>query len=101
LVGVDLEKEKPMNQRRKAVTTVPVGGAVLMGKSPWSAYEAAKRGEIETIQIGKHLGVSVAWMEGVTGVGPGELDDEVEANEIRIRAEKVAKRDAKKLEGQG
>ena len=40
-------------------------------------------------------------MEGVTGVGPGELDDEVEANEIRIRAEKVAKRDAKKLEGQG
>ena len=46
----------------KRTVSVPEAGEAL-GVSRKAAYEAAKRGEIHVIQIGKKLRVPVAWLE--------------------------------------
>ncbi|WP_413815287.1 helix-turn-helix domain-containing protein [Bradyrhizobium sp.] len=43
--------------------TVPDAGALYFGLSRWAAYEAARRGEIPTIRIGKLLRVPVRALE--------------------------------------
>jgi hypothetical protein len=76
-------QQKGMAVARKYITTsVPTAGKLLFDLSPWGAYEAAKRGDIQVIQVGRKKRVPVVWMEQVAGVGAGDLDgiiDTVEA----------------------
>ena len=66
---------------RKVTTSVPVAGKVLFDLGIWGSYEAAKRGDIQIIQVGRKKRVPVVWMEQTAGVGAGELDDSIDAME--------------------
>ena len=39
--------------RKHITTSVPIAGKVLYGLGSWSAYEMARRGEINVIQVGR------------------------------------------------
>ena len=52
----DLPKKLP-------VTTVPKAGKAYFGLGTSASYEAARRGDIPTIRIGRLLFVSIAAME--------------------------------------
>ena len=54
--------------------SVPEAGAQAFGLSRWGSYEAAKRGEIPTIRVGRLLRVPRAWLEQI-GPVPSEPDD--------------------------
>ena len=67
--------------RKHITTSVPIAGKVLYGLGSWSAYEMARRGEINVIQVGRHKRVPVVWMEQMSGVGAGELDHLIDKND--------------------
>lgn len=52
----------------KPVASVPDTGRVAFGLSRNSSYEAAKRGEIETIPFGKKRVVSTTWIRKKLGI---------------------------------
>jgi hypothetical protein len=52
----------PTNEPKRRTCSVPEAGEAL-GVARKASYEAAKRGEILTIQIGKKLRVPLAWLE--------------------------------------
>ncbi len=62
-------------KRRYVTTTVPKWGRALLGIGEYAAYEAARRGEIPTIQIGKRKLVPVAVGEKTLGLDPGDADE--------------------------
>lgn len=55
--------------RDRAVVDVPTAGEVF-GLSRSSAYDAANRGDIETISFGRRKVVSVAWIFEKLGLPP-------------------------------
>jgi hypothetical protein len=65
--------------RKYITTTVPIAGKVLFNLGRWGAYEAAKRGNIQFIEVGRIKRVPVAWMEQVASANPGDLDDMIDA----------------------
>jgi hypothetical protein len=69
------DKEGWIMNRKHITTTVPIAGKVLFNLGRWGAYEAAKRGNIKFIEVGRNKRVSVAWMEQVASANPGDLDD--------------------------
>ncbi len=52
----DLPKKLP-------VTTVPKAGRAYFNLGTWASYEAARRGEIPTIRIGRKLFVPISAMK--------------------------------------
>lgn len=56
----------------RLVCSVPEAGR-LVGLGRDSSYEAARRGDLPTIQIGKLLKVPLAMMEKKLGLEPGTL----------------------------
>lgn len=78
---------------RKHITVPPpVAGFVVFGLKPYGSYKATQRGDIPVIKIGNRQHVSVVWMEQVAGVGPGELDDKIDATLLDVKAAKRASR---------
>lgn len=61
---------------KRATVTVPEASAVL-GLSPWVGYQAAQRGEIPTLRIGRRLVVPVPallrMLDGEPGAEPTPL----------------------------
>jgi hypothetical protein len=55
----------------KPTTTVPMAGKAL-GLSRNASYEAAKRGEIETIRFGRRIIVTTAWLRRVLRIDEKE-----------------------------
>ena len=74
-----LELEGLVMVRKYITTSVPVAGRVLFDLGIWGSYKAAKRGDLEIIQVGRKKRVPVVWMETIAGVAPGELDDKLDA----------------------
>ncbi len=62
------------------VTTVPIAGKAYYGLGTSASYEAARRGEIPTIRIGRRLVVPLAAMEkrlaDADKVSQGSTDDD-------------------------
>jgi len=69
--------------RKHITTSVPHAGKILFDLGKWGSYEAAKRGEIEVIEVGRKKRVPVVWMEKTGGVGPGDFDEILNAIEAR------------------
>ncbi len=67
--------------RKHITTSVPVAGKILFNMKPWSAYEAAKRGDIRVIPVGRLKRVPVVWMEQTAEVSPGGLDHLIDSLE--------------------
>ena len=65
--------------RKHITTNVPKAGRILFDLGTWGSYEAAKRGDIKIIQVGRKKRVPVVWMEQIAGVNPGELDSKLDA----------------------
>lgn len=61
--------------RKHITTSVPKAGKILFDLGSWGAYEAAKRGDIEVIEVGRKKRVRTVWMEQAAGVSPGDFDD--------------------------
>lgn len=59
--------EKPV------VTSVPVAGKQLFGLGKHASYEAARRGDIPAIRIGRRLFVPIRALEEMLGLTPGSL----------------------------
>ena len=59
-------------ETKQLVCSVPEAGR-LVGLGRDSSYEAARRGDLPTIQIGKLLKVPLAMMEQKLGLEPGTL----------------------------
>jgi len=55
--------ENPQDQSRPKTLTVPMAGEIYYGLGRNASYEAAKRGDIPTIKVGRLLRVPVAAME--------------------------------------
>jgi len=55
--------EHPQDQSRPKTLTVPKAGEIYYGLGRNASYEAAKRGDIPTIRVGRLLRVPVAAME--------------------------------------
>jgi hypothetical protein len=58
--------------------SVPDAGRLAYGISRPAAYEAAKRGEIPTIRIGRRLFVPTAKLLAMLGLGPSAQRPELE-----------------------
>lgn len=63
------------------VCTVPEAGA-LMKLGRYASYEAAKRGDIETIEIGRLKKVSIAWLAAKVGVSREDVIAAIEAERL-------------------
>lgn len=62
------KKDARKNSAKKPMTiSVPEAGKTYFGLSKNGSYEAARRGDIPTIQVGRLLRVSVAVMERIVG----------------------------------
>ena len=60
---------------RLVVISVPQAGRILsLGR--WAAYEAAKRGDLPVIEIGRRKVVPVAQLEAMLGIEPGSLTND-------------------------
>ena len=57
------------------VVSVPRAGRAIFGIGPYASYQAANRGEIETIHMGRRKLVSVRWIEETLGLAPGSLTE--------------------------
>lgn len=57
---------------KRLVCSVPQAGRLLQ-LSRDSAYEAAKRGDIPTLKIGRRKVVPLSALEGMLGLEPGTL----------------------------
>ena len=68
----------PQHERRHLTITVPCAGALLANVSRGTAYELAKTGDLEVIQVGRKKVVAVAWLETKLGLEPGELDSRID-----------------------
>jgi len=55
----------------------------LLGISRWGAYEAAKRGDIPTINIGRRLLVPKARLAAMLGMADTDLPDSSAEEEVR------------------
>ena len=66
-------------QRRYVTTSIPKFGKAAFGFGEYASNEAARRGEIPTIQIGRRKVVPVAEGERMLGVEPGALDNLLDA----------------------
>ncbi len=67
---------KGLVMKRKHITTsVPKAGKILFDLGIWGSYEAAKRGDIQVIKVGRKMRVPVVWMEQTAGVAPGDFDE--------------------------
>ena len=58
----------------RVVCSIPEAGA-MFGLKKFASYEAAKRGQFPTIQIGRRKLVPIAALEEKLGLNRGELDD--------------------------
>jgi hypothetical protein len=64
-----------MSDQKNCLTmTVPEAGALYFGLKPARAYQAAARGEIPTIRIGRLLRVPVAAMDRLLATAGGEKE---------------------------
>jgi hypothetical protein len=52
----------------KLAVPVPLAGRAIGGLSRGSSYEAAKRGEIPTIEIGRRKAVPTSWLRSRLGI---------------------------------
>ncbi len=59
-----MNRKKNRNKNRKTMS-VPEAGDIYYGLSRNGSYEAARRGDIPTIQVGRLLRVSVTVMERI------------------------------------
>ena len=59
-MNVSKRRKRPASPNRRTCT-IPEAGEVL-GLSRESAYDAAKRGEIVTLEFGRRKVVSLAWL---------------------------------------
>ena len=57
------------------VTSVPIAGKQLFGLGKHASYEAAKRGDIPTIRIGRRMFVPIRALEDMLGLPPGALKE--------------------------
>ena len=65
--------------RRHLTTSIPKFGRAAFGFGEYASNEAARRGEIPTIQIGRRKRDPVAKGEKMLGVESGALDDLLDA----------------------
>jgi len=56
-------KRRTKGGKSKVCMTVPEAGAHFYGLKPRASYEAAARGDLPTIKVGKYLKVPIAAME--------------------------------------
>ncbi len=64
-----MSPKRNRNKNRKTMS-VPEAGDIYYGLSRNGSYEAARRGDIPTIQVGRLKRVSVAVMERIVGMSP-------------------------------
>jgi len=62
--------EVPADWRTRTTVDVPVGGAILADMSRNGSYDAAKRGDIPTIRLGRRLVVPVVPLRRMLGELP-------------------------------
>ena len=65
---VKMSRKKNRNENRKTMS-LPEAGKIYYGLSRNGSYEAARRGDIPTISVGRLKRVSVAVMERIVGQG--------------------------------
>ena len=58
----------------RVTCTVPEAGKAAYNLGRWASYEAAKRGDIPVIWVGKRKLVPIAKFEETLGLERGELD---------------------------
>jgi hypothetical protein len=56
----------------KLSVSVPRAGQALAGLGRNASYEAAQRGDIPTIRIGKRLAVPTSWLRQKLGISEGQ-----------------------------
>jgi excisionase family DNA binding protein len=66
---MDTQKEMPMEAKTERRTLTITEASQALGVSRNKAYEAARRGEIPTIKIGKRILVPLAALERMLQVG--------------------------------
>jgi hypothetical protein len=54
---------EPAAARKRKTLSVPEAGRIYFDLGEWGSYEAARRGEIPTIRIGRRLRVPVVALE--------------------------------------
>ena len=64
----------PANWRELTHTTVPIAGLIIGSLSKNGSYDAAKRGEIPTIKLGRKLVVPVAPLRRLLGELPAATE---------------------------
>ena len=62
--------------RKLLTVSVPQAGQAMGGCGKAASYEAARKGEISTIQIGRRKRVPVRWIEEKLKLEPGTLTEE-------------------------
>jgi hypothetical protein len=62
--------EVPPDWRERSTVSVPVGGAILADLSRQGSYDAAARGELPTLRIGRKLVVLVVPLRRLLGELP-------------------------------
>ena len=60
---------------RPVVTSVPIAGKQLFGLGKHASYEAARRGDIPVIRIGRRMFVPIRALEEMLGLEPGTLTE--------------------------
>ena len=60
---------------KPVVTSVPIAGKQLFGLGKHASYEAARRGDIPVIRIGRRMLVPIRALEEMLGLLPGTLKE--------------------------